>query len=137
MVCAVVPVATVPVPFSTMVCAALVTLLSLNVSEPAAVDGMKGVKLITAVQVPGASACASEELGVNCGQVELLLNPKFAEMLGLFPILVTGKLRFSLPIFCSSSVCELVLPTLVAGKFRLGGVATGISFTALLLRSAT
>lgn len=66
------------------------------------------------------------ELLVLSGQSEdpLLSKVKFDAMLGLFPILGTGKLRAAFPTFCTVTVFGLSLPVepkLVVAKLRLGG----------------
>ena len=69
-----------------------------------------------------------------------LFSVKLGEILGLFPEERTGKLRASLPMFTSVTVCglsELVLPTSVSAKLSEGGLLTAISFTAVLAVFAT
>ena len=85
---------------------------------------------------PAASVAGSEDSLLSSGQSEepLLLRVKFAAMLGLFPVDGIGKVNAALPAFSIVIVfglSELVEPTAVLAKARLGGSAKS-SFTTLL-----
>jgi hypothetical protein len=80
-----------------------------------------------------------ELLVLSGGQSEdpLLSKVKFDAMLGLFPILGTGKLSAAFPTFCTVTVMGLSLPVepkLVAAKLRLGGSLKSTFHTLLAVR---
>ena len=93
-------------------------------------------------EAPAASVPAVDELVVKRGQADVtaLSKTKLSEMLGLFPVVGTGKLRVALPSFSTVTVrglSVLVAPTAVPENARLGISAKSSFFTALLPVSAT
>ncbi len=144
MVCCILP---APMPISRMLCAAYpgaaaLSALSVNVNVPLKAPVAWGVKLIGNRQDwPATSVPAVEEPSLSCGQADapLVFKLKFAEMLGSFPLLGTGKLSAALPAFSTVTVCGLSLlvePGAVTAKLRLGGSAKSSFNTRLLPESA-
>src|ERR1700728_1179387 len=69
----------------------------------------------------------------------LLSSVKFAEILGLLPVLGIGNVNGALPMFCNCAVCGLSLlvdPAGVLTKLNAEGRELGTSTTRLLLESA-
>src|SRR6185312_11599356 len=96
-----------PVPFREIVCVVLglaLRLVSVNTSEPPIVPPIVGAKLIGSVQL----APTASVLGVSVvsGQVPplVLSSVKSAEMLGLFPLVGTGKLSTAFPLLATVTV---------------------------------
>jgi len=144
MACGMLP---VPVPLNKMLCAtypgaAALSALSVNASVPLKLPAAEGTKLMGNRQdCPAASVPAVEEPVLSSGQAfaPLLLNVKFAETLGSFPLLGTGKFSAALPAFSTVTVCGLSLlvePGAVTAKLRLGGSAKSSFNTRLLPESA-
>jgi hypothetical protein len=140
MVCGVLP---VPMPLRSILCAAYpgeaaLSALSVNATVPLKAPAAWGAKLMANRQDwPAASVPAVVEPALTSGHEDapLLFRVKFAEMLGLFPLLGIGKLSAVLPTFSTVTVCGLSLlvePGAVNAKLRLGGSARS-SFNALLL----
>ena len=117
---------------------ATLRLLSVVTREPVMGPDTVGMKLTLSVQL--APAASDPGLKVSCGQVELGLRLKLAEMLGLVPVAGTVNRSGEVPLFATVTVCglsELVAPTAVEAKERVGGFCAFISFAALLPVSAT
>ena len=107
--------------------------LSVVDKEPVRDPACVGMKLTLSVQfAPGAR---EPGLDASSRQDELATRLKLVEALGR-----TVKLRFALPIFAMVTLLglsELVRPTAVEAKARVGGIWSFISFAALLPLSAT
>jgi hypothetical protein len=118
-------------------------LLSVSTSEPLSVPAAVGAKLMGNWQdAPTASVPGSHELALKTGQAEvpLLLNVKFAAMLGLLPVDGIGKVNVAFPMFSTVTVCGLsvlVELTAVLAKVRLGGSAKSNFSMRLLYVSET
>jgi hypothetical protein len=116
--------------------------LSVSTSVPLKVPVTVGVKLMGNMQErPGNSFPAVGKPVLTSGHEDapLLFRVKFAVMLGLFPVLGTGKFSAALPTFSRVTVCGLsllVAPGAVAVKLKLGGSAKSSFNTRLLPESA-
>jgi hypothetical protein len=123
--------------------AAALSVLSVNTNVPLKVPAAWGVKLMGNRQdCPAASVAAAEEPALTSGHEDAAPLPfrvKFAEMLGLFPLLGIGKFSVALPTFSRVTICGLSLladPGAVAPKLRLGGSAKSSFNIRLLPESA-
>src|ERR1035438_10160859 len=121
-------------PLNKMLCAAYpgaaaLSALSVKTNVPLKLPVTGGIKLMGNRQDwPAASVPAVEDPALTGGQVDapLVFKVKFAAMLGLLPILGTGKLSAALPTFSNVTVrglSPLIEPGSVAAKLRLGGSA--------------
>jgi hypothetical protein len=130
MLCVVLP---VPVPLNVTVCVAYpgagaLSALSVSASVPLNKPGAEGVKLMGSRQDSPAARVPAEDPRLTSGHadVPLLFRVKFPRILGLSPLLRTGKSRAALPTFSTVTVCGLSLlvePGAVGTKIRLGGSA--------------
>jgi hypothetical protein len=137
----------VPVPLNKMLCAVYpgavaFNALSVKTIEPLKAPATVGAKPMGSVQDwPAKSVPAVEEPALISGHAEArpLPSVKLAAMLGLFPLLGTGKFNAALPTFSIVTVCGLSLlvePGAVNAKLRLGGSAKS-SFSMRLLPVST